>query len=364
METYLGNPHGLAVRVPVVVEDLLRSVHVELVDVHRGDIPHVVVANLVLERRQPVLVGLLAHSRRDEQGPLCLPRGDDAVPQWRGSVRVDSARHGRGAVWLVESLNVLRVPVDLLESVQSSPVLVARVAVTPNGGDEDERRVWGISGRAVVPEPSDVRSEKVERVDTGCTGLDTVGSESSSAGVSSAGRSGRGLRGRSGRLGSRRGSSGLGRRRGGVGLESAPTSTFSTCSTHARGRRSSRARCRRRCRSSSRRDRNGNDRAASGSRGRSRSNGRSIGGESRSPSPASVRATLHLPRLCLWLGSGEGVPSRHVLRGLVDGSNMLLVSGEVSSGLDGFSRGDGRREERKDGEEGAELHCVKSCLVE
>jgi hypothetical protein len=60
--------------------------------------------------------------------------------------------------------------------------------------------------------------------------------------------------------------------------------------------------------------------------------------------------------------SGEDVASLHVAGDLVDGAHMLVVSGEVSSGLDGLSGGDRAGEQRKDRKEGDELHRVDKLM--
>lgn len=165
-----------------MVQDLSRTVHVELVDVDTSDVPHVGVTNGVLERGQPVLVGLLAHSRGNKERSLCLPGSDGRDPKGRSDSRVDSGRHGRQAVWLVESLNVLGVPVHVLEVPETGRVLVALLAVTPESGDKVERRLGGISGRPVVPEPGDVGAKERKRVDTRSSGLDSTWSEAGGGG--------------------------------------------------------------------------------------------------------------------------------------------------------------------------------------
>lgn len=133
-----------------MVEDLSHAVHVDLVDVHRGNVPHEVVANGLLEWRQPVLVGLLAHSGRDERGALPLPGVDGGFPQRGSGPWVDRRGHWWRAVWLVETLDVLRVPVHALESLESVPVLATSVSVTPQGGHVDQVGVARAVGRGLV----------------------------------------------------------------------------------------------------------------------------------------------------------------------------------------------------------------------
>jgi hypothetical protein len=59
--TYLGDPHGFAVGVPVVVEIFLDSFHAVLVDVQIGHIP--VCRDGLLEGSQVGLGGLMTHRR-------------------------------------------------------------------------------------------------------------------------------------------------------------------------------------------------------------------------------------------------------------------------------------------------------------
>ena len=210
----LGDPDGLSVRVPVVVNVLLGAGHVDLVDVDAGNVPHGSVSDGVLEGGEPVLVGLLAHSRGDQEGALVLPRSDGREPQGGGDGGVDGRGHGGETVGLVESLDVLRRTVHVLKVPETGRVLLALLAVTPEGGDEDVVGRVGVSGRSVVPEPRDVRAEELERVGTGSTGLDAVGGQAAVArGVASrvarggglgGGGSGRRGRGRGGRSGGRR----------------------------------------------------------------------------------------------------------------------------------------------------------------
>lgn len=175
-----------------MVNVLPGTIHVELVDVDRGDVPHVGVSNGISEGGQPILIGLLAHSGRDQESTLVSPRSNERVPQRSRDVRVDGRRHGWGAIGLVETLNVLRVPIDVLEVPQSGSVLFTLLTVTPDGGDKDVRRVVGVPGGSIVPEPRDVRAKRGEGVGSGGTSFDTVGSETTGRGGSSAviGRSG------------------------------------------------------------------------------------------------------------------------------------------------------------------------------
>ena len=122
----------------------------------------------------------------------------------------------------------------------------------------------------------------------------------------------------------------------------------------AAGRRRGRGR---RGRSSRRRDHDGRAGrgSSSGRSGRSR-----VGGKRRASDSASVGSSLDLSRTRLL--SGEDVSTLHVARSLVDGADMLVVSREVSSGVDGLSSGDRAGEQREDREERDELHCCGVCV--
>ena len=74
----LADPHFLPIRLDIILDILLRFRHIRLVDVDARHVP--IGLDGALEGREEVLVVLLAHARRAEDGAFRGERGDEGLP--------------------------------------------------------------------------------------------------------------------------------------------------------------------------------------------------------------------------------------------------------------------------------------------